>query len=406
MLLSDLASSALRGVTANIGRSLLTMLGIIIGVGSVVLMSSIGASMEGVILGQISSLGARSMVIFPGTEEGNPLATGFDSLVLEDVEALRQLGTIESVAPMILVPGVATYGSQKASPQTFGVTAEFFQNQDITAERGRLLDASDDEGARSVALLGPDTAEKLFGQADPIGQRIKVGDHHYTVVGIAKALGSQFFQNADDRVYVPFSVARQVTGQRYVNQVTMLATGGFEEAFWDVRSLLRQRHRIKNPEDDQKKDDFIVHSSEEASAILGGVSLGLTLFITTIAAISLIVGGIGIMNIMLVTVSERTQEIGLRKALGARKRDILRQFLLEAVLLTVIGGCIGMTGGIMLAYAVALVVTRLLSTYAFAVAPLSIVASFLMAAVTGIVFGLSPARRAAALSPMEALRYE
>jgi putative ABC transport system permease protein len=408
MRVSDLASTAVRGVTVNKSRSFLTMLGIIIGIASVVLMSSIGKSMEGVILGQISSLGAKSMVIFPGTGEQGPntVATGFDSLTLDDVEVMRKLRTITTVAPVIFLPGTVAYGNETAKPSVYGVTSEFFENQNIVAEEGRMLDRTDIDGVRFAALLGPDTAEKLFGSQPPVGKRIKIGNNHFTVIGVAKAIGSQFFQNADDRIYVPFSVARDVTGQKYINYMTMQATGSFDIAFDDVQSTLRQRHDIDNPENDPTKDDFVVRSAAQAGEILGGVSLGLTFFITTVAGISLIVGGIGIMNIMLVSVTERTREIGLRKAVGARSRDILLQFLCEAIVLTVIGGIIGMTIGVGFAWLAALVVTGILDTYIFAVSVPSIVVSLAVAALTGLVFGLSPARRAAALSPMEALRYE
>ncbi|MDO8649322.1 MAG: ABC transporter permease [Candidatus Peregrinibacteria bacterium] len=408
MLLSDTLITAYRGVTANVSRALLTMLGIIIGVGSVVLMSAIGASMQGVILGQISSLGAKSMVIFPGQMEGGPnsVGAGHDSLTFDDVEALRKLRTIENVAPVIFVTGTSSYGNSESSPQVFGVTEDFFLNQTISATEGRLLDASDVEGGKAVAVLAPDAKEKLFGSVDPLGKRLKIGSLHYTVVGVSKALGSQFFQNADDRIYVPFTVARTVSGQKFVNYITMLATENFDIAFDDVKSLLRQRHSIENPEDDPKDDDFIVRSSAQANDILGSVSLGLTLFITTIAAISLLVGGIGIMNIMLVSVTERTREIGLRKAIGARPKDILFQFLIESVLLTVIGGMIGMAFGIGIAFLAAVGISGLLSTYHFAVSMPSILASLLMAAITGLVFGISPARRASRLHPIDALRYE
>ena len=400
--------AAFKGVTVNPMRSLLTMLGIIIGVGSVVLMSSVGQSMEGVILGQISSLGPKSMVIFPGKQEGgaSAITAGHDSLTFEDLRELEQLKTIESLAPVIFIPGITAYGNQEGTPQVFGVVENFFKNQNISAAEGRLLDKDDIDGAKAYAVLGHDTAQKFFGSVDPIGKRLKIADNHYTVIGVAKALGSQFFQNADERIYVPFTVARNVTGQKYLNYMTMRATGSFDLAFDDVKALLRRRHGIDNPKDDEKKDDFIVHSSEQANQILGSVSVGLTMFITTIAAISLIVGGIGIMNIMLVSVSERTQEIGLRKAIGARYGDVLLQFLAEAVMLTVIGGAIGILGGIGIAFFIAMIVKKFLATYIFAVSVQSTVVAFFVSMITGVVFGLSPARHAASLNPIEALRYE
>jgi putative ABC transport system permease protein len=408
MKVADTLTAAARGVSGNPTRSLLTMLGIIIGVGAVVLMSSVGESMTGVILSQISSLGSKSMVIFPGREEGGAgqIAAGFDSLTFDDLNELQKLPSIESVAPLIFVAGRVSYGREEGSPQVMGVTPEFFENQTIVASQGRLITREDDDAAAPVAVLGPDAYEKLFGQQDPIGKRIKIGENHYAVIGVTKALGSQFFQNADDRIYVSFNKARQTSGQKYLNQITMLATDSFDLAFADVKYLLRRQHGIDNPEDDAKKDDFITHSSEEAATILGSVSLGLTMFITTVAAISLLVGGIGIMNIMLVSVSERTREIGLRKAIGAKKSDIMAQFLLEAIFLTLLGGVIGLVCGVALAFVIAIFVQKLLATYVFAVSVPAVTVSVLMAGFTGIIFGISPARKAAELHPIEALRYE
>ncbi|MBT3293507.1 FtsX-like permease family protein [Candidatus Peregrinibacteria bacterium] len=405
----DTLRSAKNALASNMSRSLLTMLGIIIGVGSVVLMTAVGASMEELILGQISSIGAKSMVIFPGQQEGSQgaIQAGFDSLTLDDVEAIKKLTTVTTVAPMMFldVPS-ARYGREETIPRTIGTVPDYFKNREVIAELGRVLEERDIQAARAVAVIGPDIATELFYTQDPIGERIQMGDRSYTVVGVLEEVGTQFFQNADEFVFVPMSTVRSINGQKYVNSITMQSIGSFDLALQDVKSLLRRRHGIDNPEDDSDKDDFLVRTSAQANDILGAVSLGLTLFITTIAAISLIVGGIGIMNIMLVAVTERTREIGLRKAVGARSKDILLQFLVESVALTVFGGFIGLVLGTLLALLIAAVANKFLATYIFAFSVPSMFLAMAMAVATGLVFGIYPAKKAAELSPMTALRYE
>ncbi|MAE68255.1 MAG: ABC transporter permease [Candidatus Peribacteraceae bacterium] len=409
MLLNDTFRAAERSLNRNKSRSLLTMLGVIIGVGSVVLMTSVGASMEHLILGQISSIGAQSMVVFPGQQEGaeGTIVAGLDSLSFEDINALEKLSTVTSVAPAIMV-GVdyATFGREKTEPRVIGTVPNYFQNREVTIQRGRLLEESDIRAARNVVVLGSEIVDDLFGRQNPIGERVKLGARSYEVIGTLESIGTQFFQNADEFVFIPLTTARAQNVQKYVNVVSMQSVGDFDLAQYDVETLLRRRHGIINPEGDSDKDDFIVRTSAQANDILGAVSLGLTLFITMVASISLIVGGIGIMNIMLVSVTERTREIGLRKAVGAKRRDILLQFLVEAIALTMFAGIIGVAFGLGLALLTAAIADKFLPTYDFVISYPSIGMALAMAFAVGLGFGIYPARKAARLSPMNALRYE
>ena len=401
---TDLFATAQRGLTANKTRSALTMLGIIIGVASVVLMLSIGRSFQGYILGLIESIGTNTLEVIP---------TGFqkfggnlDTLKFEDYQDVRHLSTVESVAPVIIVAQQVHYGKEEVNPLVFGSLPTIFPNYALKLAEGRFLDDADDSGAKSVAVVSGKTATDLFGDQDPLGRRIDIGGFSFTVVGVLQSQGSLLLSDLDKPVYIPFSTARAITGQKYLSYMTMRSIGDPVLAKQDVTELLRQRHHIKNPEDDPARDDFIARSAEQVTSIVSSVTLGLTIFLALVAAISLLVGGIGIMNIMLVSVTERTREIGLRKAVGARKQDILLQFLLEAVALTFTGGAVGIIIGITVGWGLIALASLALGAVAFSLSIWAIVLAVGMAVFTGLVFGLYPARKASNLSPMEALRYE
>ena len=404
MLLRDTIRIAFGGITVNRTRSMLTMLGIIIGVGSVVLMVSIGNSFQNYILDQIESIGTGTVDVFPtGLEK---FGKNLDSLTLDDFEEVQKLSTVSNAAPIILISRPVAYGKEEVSPMVMGTRREIFANYGLKLESGRMLEPGDDEGAKFVAVLSYQTALDLFGNVDPLGKKIKIGEFPFTVVGVLQSMGSLLLSDLDKPVYVPFSTARAVTGQKYLTYMTLKAVGDPAIATEDVKLLLRQQHRIDNPEDDPDKDDFIARSSEQVTGIVNSVTLGLTVFLSLVAAISLLVGGIGIMNIMLVSVTVRTREIGRRKAVGARKIDILLQFLFEAVSLTVTGGAIGILGGGGLGWLLAKVASSALGPVPYSMSLSSILMALGMAVGIGLVFGIFPAKRAANLSPMEALRYE
>ncbi len=404
MLLHDTVTTAIRGITVNKTRSMLTMLGIIIGVGSVVLMVSMGRSFQNYILTQIASIGTNTMDIAPvGLQK---FGGNLESLTFDDFDAVKKLSTVENVTPIILVGKPVKFGKDETSPMVMGTTEQIFPNYALKLDHGRLLDQSDVDGAKHVVVLGGKTATDLFGNVEPVGQRVTIGEIPFQVIGVLQTQGSALLSSLDTPVYIPFNTAKQMTAQNYLTFMTLKTVGDASVAKQDVTELLRQRHKIKNPENDPDKDDFIARSAEQVTSIVGSVTLGLTIFLSLVAAISLLVGGIGIMNIMLVSVTERTREIGLRKAVGARRQDILLQFLLEAVSLTLAGGIIGILGGLSVGWVLSRIASKVLGTFAFAVSIPSILLAVGMAMGIGLVFGIYPAKRAAELSPMEALRYE
>jgi putative ABC transport system permease protein len=404
MLYSDTFQTALNGLKGNKIRSLLTTLGIIIGVGSVVLMVSVGTSFKGYILDQLSSFGGDMMEVYPtGLEK---FGQTLDSISESDYEAVGRLSTVHSVAPVIFLQDKVISGTEEVAPMVFGTNENIFDNYGFEIERGRMLIERDLQAAKSVIVLGHGVADDLFETRDPLGKRVTIGSRQYTVIGVLASVGSAVLSDLDDTAFVPYTLAKAVTGQKFLDYISMQSAVDDELARADVRSLLRQRHQIINPDDDPDKDDFRVRSAAQAAAVVSQVTLGITLFLGIVAGISLLVGGIGIMNIMLVSVTERTKEIGLRKAVGATKQDILLQFLIEAVLLTLVGGAIGIIGSSILGLLLSGIANRFLGEFGFAFSLSAIFLAFLMAVGTGVVFGLYPAKKAANLSPMEAMRWE
>ncbi len=404
MLLSDTLQTAYRGITINKNRTFLTMLGIIIGVASVVLMVSLGRSFQNYITSLVQSFGTNLVEVFPkGFEK---FGSNLESLTFGDYDSVKKLSTVETVMPVILVAKPIRYGKEEISPMIPGSHGGIFDMYGYKLDHGRLIDLSDDQGAKSVAVLGSRAALNLFGNVDPEGKKINIGENSYTVIGVLEPKGSLLGQRLDELVFIPLSTAKTATGQKHLSYMVLKSTGDPALAVEDIKLLIRQRHRIDNPENDPDKDDFIARSAEQVTGTVNAVTLGLTVFLALIAGISLLVGGIGIMNIMLVSVTERTREIGLRKAVGARSRDILLQFLFEAVSLTFTGGMIGMVLGIFFGWLLSAVAARFLGDFRFVLSANAIILALSMAVGTGLVFGIYPAKRAASLSPMEALRYE
>jgi putative ABC transport system permease protein len=412
MRTSDLVASAGRALRANPMRSALTALGVIIGVASVVAMVALGSGAQAQVERSIASLGSNLLIVVPGSMRGGGGVRmqagggsgGWDSLSLDDAEAIAQLEGVAVVAPSQRARTQVIANGLNWNPQVEGVTPDYLIARDWEISQGRMFDDTEERQARRVVVLGNTVAEELFPNMEPVGQNVRMNGGAYEVIGVLESKGqSGFGMDQDDIVLAPLTtVKRRISGRRgrgdSVSQISVKAESEdvLNRLQEDVENLLRQRHRTREGE-----DDFTVQNLSSITETAAQTTQVFTYLLGGISAVSLLVGGIGIMNIMLVSVTERTREIGLRKALGARQSDILHQFGLEAVTLSVAGGIIGLVIGVAGAWGM-----TTLFNLPLVVSPLNAGLAIAFSGVVGVVFGAYPAWRAAKLDPIEALRRE
>lgn len=415
MRVSDLIRSSRATLKHGKMRSLLTMLGIVIGISSVIILMSIGASAQAYILNQVQGLGSNLIIVIPGGSgngrfQSPAQAQGIivTSLVQQDVDNLEQDPSVAAVTEEARGQAAASFEDNNETITFDGVPANFFAVRNFTVAEGYPFTDADVQAYNHVAVIGPTLAATLFGAgSDPVGQYIEVKNIQFRVVGVLSPTGTGAFGiDQDNLVMVPITVAQtQMLGIDYFNDIMVEANSSYNISFVQqrVETILEQDHGITDP----AQDDFTIETQQSILSLLGNITNILTLFLAAIASISLVVGGIGIMNIMLVSVIERTKEIGLRKSVGATDKDILQQFLVESVMLTFIGGVLGIAVGAFVVGLAWLLIAKVFAvTWAFEFPPSAIVLAVAVSSITGIVFGLYPARQAARKSPIEALRYE
>lgn len=406
---------ALRGIFANRLRSSLTMLGVIIGIASVIALTSVGEGSRQMVLDRIGQMGSNLLIVQPGASSQGfvRMAAGSSTtLTYEDAQAIAEssgTSAVELVAPETSTSAQIVVGRENVRARVYGVTPDYEEVRSKTVADGQFITQYDVDRRASVCVLGSGVAEDLFGQMSPVGQTLKISQRQFTVVGVLESEGG--FMGADNSVFVPITTVmyrlnpqRTSGGEHVVNSIYLQVVDDSKDdlAIAQVTELLRAEHRI--PLGDE--DDFSITSQQDIEETLTETSDTLTMLLSVTAAIALLVAGLGIMNIMLISVTERTREIGIRKAVGAKRRDILMQFLLEASSISIIGGLVGIGVGIGASKLLSGSITMNFSTIETVITLDMIIIAFLVAIAIGIVAGVYPAMRAARLNPIDALRYE
>jgi putative ABC transport system permease protein len=401
----ELLFSSFEALLLNKVRTALAGLGIVIGIGAVIALVSLGQASQQSVQNSIQGLGANLVTISPGSQRSGAVQGGFGSsqtLTLEDATAISSANfpSISKVSPEVSRRSQVTAGKNNTNTSIIGATANYSEVHNVVMSSGTFITDQDVSGVRNVAVIGPQVVSDLFGGGDPTGQTIRINKIPFTIIGITVSKGGTGFSNQDDIVFIPITTAQKtVFGIDYVNDISLSAASAnsISQAENDAGYLLLQRHKISST----TQADFSMFSQSDILSAASSVTGTFTALLAGIAAISLLVGGIGIMNIMLVTVIERTREIGLRKALGAKDRTVIMQFLIEAIILTIGGGIVGMVLGILLSFGISILISL-----PFTISVYAIVLAIGVSGVIGILFGWYPAKKAADLSPIEALRYE